>query len=121
MTDMVKYIIHMDTGVDKVNLPVVWMVSPGSRGTWFWAILTCAPYLRAGRFCTEHRPVRGVHNTQPTPNKSITEHSDDKTHTATIAAREINGCQNFPEASTFNVSQLDQQNSLKAPQRRMSG
>lgn len=40
----------------RLKVPVVWMVSPGSRGTWFWNILTCAPYLRPGRVCkiTDH-------------------------------------------------------------------
>lgn len=44
----------------RMKVPVVWMVSPGSRGTWFWNILTCAPYLRPGRVCKDHRSLSGT-------------------------------------------------------------
>lgn len=38
------------------KLPVVWMFSPGNRGTLFWNILALAPNLRPGRFCSSrHR------------------------------------------------------------------
>lgn len=40
-----------------VHLRVAWTVSPGSRGTWYWTILTWAPYLIAGRFCTRNNVV----------------------------------------------------------------
>lgn len=55
-------------------LPEVCMVSPGSRGTWFWNILTCAPYLRAERFCTEHRAVSGATTASSTCTTDIYEY-----------------------------------------------